>query len=286
MSSRAEELYEALLKVSQSPEKVQEPPPKPMEDTDRPVPFSRKNAFIHHDAHPLLLDLLLLNNFSVEWLAWEPETLWSEIQRVFKQPPLPAHNRNKIQAVRTAHVVESPWEDWETFTVVSQSLNNNLPNFQVLHKPTPAQVMNTVKVLGRIRKLTFSDEVQKFIAACFLDESIYYLPKPMSFAQDEAAMLRYRCTRCGNMDRDDSNDHCDVCGAPEVALRKEPKFDPKPVAKRYRQILAQGEDRDELQETVEDIQVAKLLVARDYCDFRDQQLAAQTRELDNDRARH
>ena len=277
MATREEELYDVLLKVGQT-ENTDQVPVKV--ESPRPAPFSKKNAFIHHDAHPLLLDLLLINEFGISWMAWEAETLWSEIQRVFGQPPLPVHNKNKIQAVRTAHVVESPWEDWETFTVVSQSLNNNIPNFQILHKPTPAQIMNTVSILNKIRVLIFSDEIQKFIAACFLDESIYYLPKPVEFAQDEAAMLRYRCSKCGNMDRDDSNDHCDICGAPESALRKEAKFDWSPVAKRYKNIVSQGEDRDELQETVEDIQVAKLLVARDYCDSRDQQLAEQTRELE------
>jgi len=279
MATREEELYEVLLKVGQT-ENADQTPAKI--ESPRPASFSRKNAFIHHDVHPLLLDLLLINEFGIVWLAWEAETLWSEIQRVFGQPPLPVHNKNKIQAVRTAHVVESPWEDWETFVVISQALNNNIPNFQILHKPTPAQIMNTVSILNRIRELIFSDEVQKFIAACFLDESIYYLPEPVEFAQDEAAMLRYRCSKCGNMDRDDSNDHCDICGAPESALRKEAKFDWRPVAKRFKNIVSKGEDRDELQETIEDIQVAKLLVARDYCNLRDQQLAEQTRELEND----
>lgn len=274
--SREDELYEALNKVGPSPDSGQERAPKKRENATGPVPFSRKNAFIHHDAHPLMLDLVLLREFGIEWLAWEAETLWAEIQRVFKQPPLPLHNRNKIQAVRTAHVVESPWEDWETFVPVNQSLNNNLPNFQVLHKPTPSQIMNTVNILGRIRDVEFSPDVQKFIAACFLDESIYYLPPPVDFSQDEAAMLRYRCTKCGNMDRDDENDHCDVCGAPEKFLKKEPKFDVEPVRKRFEQIVAQGEDHDELQETVEDIQTAKLLVAMDYTAHRDRQLKEQT----------
>lgn len=277
MNSREEELYDALLKVGESPEETKPKAPKKRESGPSPAPFSRKNSFIHHDAHPLLLDLLLLRAFGAEWLAWEAETLWAEVQRVFKQPPLPVHNRNKVQAVRTAHIVDSPWVDWETFVVVAQSLNNNIPNFQVLHKPTPAQIMNAVNILNKVRTVTFSDEVQKFIAACFLDDGVYYLPKPVRFAQDEAAMLRYRCTNCGNMDRDDSNDHCDVCGAPEKALRKESKFDWVSVARRYGQVVSQGEERDELQETVEDVQVAKLLVAREYLDHRDDQFRQQTR---------
>lgn len=275
MQTREEELFDALQNIN--PPKINKTPTP----TDRPVAkFSRKNMFIHHDAHPLMLDIVLINQFGAEWLEWEAETLWAEIQRVFKQPSIPVHNRNKIQAVRTAHVVESPWIDWETFVVVSQSLNNNIPNFQLLHKPSPSQIMNSVSILNRIAKRTFSDEIQKFIAACFLDEGIYFLPEPVRFAQDEAAMLRYRCSECGNMDRDDENEQCDVCGAPESALRKESKYDVASVARRYQQILAQGEDRDELQETVEDIQVAKLLVARDYLAHRDQQLKEQTRAVE------
>ena len=268
MSNNAEHLYEALLKLGETVKKPTKAPKE--ESSSTPAPLSKKNLFIHHDVHPLLLDVVLLKSFGVDWLAWEAETLWAEIQRVFNQPPLPMHNKNKIQAVRTAHLVEGPWEDWETFTVMSQALNNNIPNFQVLHKPTPAQIVNTVSILNRIEQRQFSDEIQKFIAACFLDEGIYFLPKPVDFAQDEAAMLRYRCSKCGNMDRDDSNEECDVCGAPESALVKEPKFDVVPVERRYKQILSQGDDHDELQ------------VARDYAVYRDQQLVEQTRALGDD----
>lgn len=281
MISHEEQLYNALVgSLADTIIKAEDEIKKEAEQNKKALaPFSKKNLFIHHDTHPLLMDLVLIDAFGVEWLGWEAETLWSEIQRVFKQPPIPVHNKNKIQAVRTAHVAESPWEDWETFVVVSQSINNNIPNFKVLHKPTVAQIMNSVSILNKIRKLDFSDEVQKFIAACFLDESVYYLPPPVEFAQDEAAMLRYRCRRCGNIDRDDDNEFCDSCGAPEKFLYKEPKFNWAPVERRFNEVLHQ-EDRDELQETVEDIQVAKLLVAIDYCSFRDKQLSDQTRELE------
>lgn len=280
MHTREDELYDALSKIGQTTEKHEGGASKDPDESSF-VKLNRKNFFTHHDVHPLLLDLVLLKTFGVDWLGWEAETLWAEIQRIFSQSNIPVNSRNKVQAVRTAHVVEHPWEDWETFAVVSQALNNNIPNFQILHKPTPAQTMNTVRILQAIRDLEFSDEVQKFIAACFLDEGIYFLPEPVDFAQDEAAMLRYRCKLCGNVDRDDDNDHCDSCGGDVKYLVKEPKFDVGSVKKRYEQILSQGDDRDELQETVEDVQVAKLLVAQDYLAFRNQQLREQTRELDD-----
>lgn len=242
--------------------------------------ITKKNIFVHHDAHPLILDLLLIREFGAEWLGWEANTLWSEIQRVFEQPPLPVLSKNKIQATRTLHLTEAPWMDWETFCVVCAPLNNNIPNFEMLHKPTPAQIMAAVNMMNAIIAREWSEEVSKFIAACYLDDSIYYLPPPIDFAQDEAAMLRYRCKKCGNIDRDDENDWCDLCRADKSYLVKEPKFDVASVQRRYNEIMRQGEDRDTLQETVEDVQVAKLLVAKDYCAMRDQQLRHQARLWD------
>ena len=45
---------------------------------------------------------------------------------------------------------------------------------------------------------------------------------------------------------------------------REYERDPRPVKARYEECIQKGDDRDELQETLEDVQVARLLVARDY----------------------
>lgn len=243
------------------------------------TPVRRRNVFTHHDSHPLLLDMILLKKYGPIWLTWEAETLWDEIADDFKQN-VSASNASKIQAVRTCHLVETPWKAWEAFNPVAQALNNNIPDFRSLQKPTPAQVILTVTLLNIIKRETFSIEVEKYIAACFLDESIYYLPPPVDFAQTQAMRLRYRCNKCGRIDVDEDNQMCDSCGAPQSQLVKEPTWDPAPVEKRYNEIIKQGKDHDVLQETVVDVQVAHLLVARNYVEFRNKQLREQAKAVD------
>jgi len=167
--------------------------------------------------------------------------------------------------------------------VVLQALNNNIPSFHTMQKPTVAQIMMALDVMGKIDTQTLSEEVEMFIAAAFLDEGVYYLPPPVNVAQDWASRPRYRCRKCGRIDRDDDNDVCDSCGAPDSELTKELERDHRPVEARYRKCVSLGDDRDELQETVVDVQVAKLLVARDYVLYRQRQLSEQLRVVQNGR---
>jgi hypothetical protein len=239
------------------------------------VPFGKHNFLVHHDTHPLVLDVLLLSKYGTDWLDWEPETIIAELKDDFRQSGISTLNWQQIQAVKTCHNTEAPWKAWEVFCVVCQALNNNIPNFHMVQKPTIAQVMVALDIMGRIDKHSFSEEVAKFVAASFLDEGVYYLPPPANFAQEWASAPRYRCAKCGKVDRDDDNYVCDTCGAPESDLKKEYERDWRPVKTRYDEIVAQGEDHDMLQETVVDVQVAKLLVARDYVLYRRHQLKKQ-----------
>lgn len=243
------------------------------------TPVRKRNVFTHHDSHPLLLDMLLLKKYGPIWLTWESETVWDMIAKDFKQN-VSASNASKIQAGKTCHLVETPWKAWEGFNPVCQSFNNNIPDFRSLQKPTPAQLILSVHLMNVVKKEEFSLEVSKYIAACFLDAGIVYLPPPVDFAQKEAMRLRYRCKKCNRIDVDEDNEMCDSCGAPQSQLVKEPTWDPEPVKKRYNEIIKQGDNHDVLQETVVDVQVAHLLVARNYVKFRDKQLKEQAKAVD------
>jgi ribosomal protein L37E len=255
----------------------EEAQPVGSEPSDTPV--RRRNVFTHHDSHPLLLDMILLKKYGPIWLTWEAETVWDEIADDFKQT-VSAGNVGKIQAVKTCHLVETPWKAWEGFNPVCQALNNNIPDFRSLQKPTPAQVILAVTLMNIIKREEFSNEVSMYIAACFLDEGIFYLPPPVTFAQKPAMRLQYRCKKCGRVDVDEDNVMCDSCGAPQSQLVKEPTWDPTPVEKRYNEIIRQGDDHDVLQETTIDVQVAHLLVARNYVEFRNRQLREQAKAVD------
>lgn len=272
-----DEQYPTSVETVPAPEEAKPPSEKPSF-----VQIGPKNAFGHHDAHPLLLDAILLDKYGPLWLDWEPETIWFEISDDFKQD-VSVHNRNKIQAVKLCHLVDSPWTDWDAFVVVVQALNNNVPNFRTLQRPSIAQIMNAVNIMDKIKsedEVKFSEEVMKFIAACFLDEGVVYLPPPVDEAQEWASRPRYRCSKCGKIDVDDGNGICDSCGVPDKYLIKEMERDFRPTKERYEECLKLGDDRPELKDDdPEDVQTAKLLVADDYVRYRQQQLAEQMRVL-------
>jgi len=282
-----ERFYRQLRGAEDEKPPVEDVPEEEGEDSAdtefTPHPFTATNFLSHHDTHPLLLDLVILDRYGTEWLDWEAETLASELKDDFRQPSISAINWQQIQAVKTCHVTPSPWKAWEVFCVVLQALNNNIPSFHTMQKPTVAQIMMALDVMGKIDTQTLSEEVEMFIAAAFLDEGVYYLPPPVNVAQDWASRPRYRCRKCGRIDRDDDNDVCDSCGAPDSELTKELERDHRPVEARYRKCVSLGDDRDELQETVVDVQVAKLLVARDYVLYRQRQLSEQLRVVQNGR---
>ena len=276
---RAAAAAESEEEEPQSVESVEEPDPEETVDPSGSgtayAPLSKRNLFEHHDVHPVVLSLVLLDRYGYSWLDWEPETLWTEIKDDFDQATISVHTRNKIQAVKTCHLVDTPWDAWETFYVVCQAFNNNVPNFRILDAPSTAQMMNAVQTMSHIADHKFSDDVAKFVACCALEEGVFFLPKPLDFAQEWASRPQYRCKECGRIDRDDENNECDHCGAPQASLVKEFARDPRPVKVRYEECIRKGDDRDELQETVVDVQVARLLVARDYMLQRERDLIEQ-----------
>jgi hypothetical protein len=227
---------------------------------DTLAPITKRNLWVHHDTHPVVYDVALLSEYGTDWFEWEAETLWREIREDFHVPSISDHARTKIQAIKTLHIHEWYWTKWEVFCWITQALNNNIPDFQVLQKPSAAQLMNSVDVATMVRNdQEFTAELQMFVAAVMVEAGIFYAPNPIAFCQDEIETLldelkitksligqvqeRYRAVKLI---------------APEVWVSS-----PEPI----------------LQENVVDIQVAKLKVACDYLDLRRRQLQEQLRLL-------
>ena len=227
--------------------------PKPVGEVSPPRPFSARNLFVHHDTHPLVLDIKLMDQYGTDWFEWAPETLWREIMDDFRAPSISDHVRSKIQAVKTIHISDWCFTKWEIFCPISQALNNNLPDFEVLRRPTVSQLFTTVDMLTFIRNdVEFSPEVQQFCGAAMLDAGVYYAPQPLAFCQDEIL---------------------------EIQEQRGVPVDPIPIRNRYKQLLSVPAEEMELRETPVDVQVAKLIIARDYLALRRGQMKQQLRVL-------
>jgi len=223
------------------------------------APITKKNLFVHHDTHPVVFDLILLQQYQEDWFTWEPETLWKEITEDFRVPSISDHSKSKIQAIKTLHINEWFWTKWEVFCWVTQAVNNNIPDFQVIQKPSIPQLFNAVDIATLVRKdEDFGPEVQMFVASSVVDEGVVYAPEPIAFCQDEIVQLLSELKS----------------GAEQLI---------PVVKKRFAQIMkispADWAVAKEpiLQEVTEDIQSAKLKVAADYLSMRRRQLQDQLR---------
>lgn len=235
----------------------------------RPI-TSQHQLFESQTAHPVAISLLLDHHFGTEWVAWDYLALWLEIERDFRVT-ISELSRTKLQAVRTLRRDTRFWTEWEIFTPIVMGLNNRIPNFWVMQKPTPAQMMAAVDIAAVFDTRPYSDEIGRFVAASFLDEGVVYAPPPLEFANAHLEGRKYTCPTCGLTTDDDANWQCDSCGSSDI--KKHTIRDPEGVRKRFESAVSG--DYDTLEENEVDVQVAKLLMATNYMDMRRQQLKDQ-----------
>lgn len=264
-------------------------------DPDFTTPVSLRNLFTHQDAHPVVLDFALLKAFGPQWFGWETPTLYQEIQKTFSSQ-ISEHNRTKLQAVKAVHVADSPWSSWQVFEKVIQSLNGNVAKWEFMQAPSLDQLYAGIDIMEGLRREPFNDEVKAYMAAAVLNEDVFFVPPPLDFIQVELSHPHYVCLDCGNEESALFHDGaCTVCTGkmdPEHGLSMVPnpellaqgkgknlrlvlRFDPDPVEHRWNQVSAMATDKVNLEENQVDVQVAKLLLARDYMNIRRRQLAEQ-----------
>lgn len=255
--------------------------------------------FSYHDAHPVAMTMVLMEKFGVEWFEWEPETLKQEILTTFQATSISEHNWQKLQAVRTLTQAVGFWEEWQTFEKIIQALNNNVPRFDIGQRCTMAQLMAGVDIANTIRREEYEDEVQRYVAACAIEEGVWYLPPPLDFAQRILSEPTLRCKDCGAEENDVLDGKCSFCSGrfqhehplnlkpsphlPASAGTNVKRFllrDPTSIEKRYTKLKNGGWDKATLnEEKREDVQAAKLMVAYEYVQLRQRQLVEQCEEL-------
>lgn len=142
------------------------------------------NLFQHPDAHPYVLDLALLKKYGPEWIEWEPETLQLHVPIEFSSAPLSDLNLSKLQAVKTLHLVDSFWQEWEVFSVVVMSLNGLFPDFDVAQVPTVAQCAVAVDIARRIRtEPAWSDELLAYLEVVHKHDGVSCPIAPLDFVE-------------------------------------------------------------------------------------------------------
>jgi hypothetical protein len=141
-----------------------------------------QNIWRHPDAHPVVLDYMLLEKYGPEWMLWEPETLQSRIPEEFKTQSLSDLNLSKIQACRTLHLVDSFWQRWEVFLWCTMAFNGEFPDFEVMQVPTVAQCLVAVDIANRLRDdVEFTLEAKTYLEAVHKYDGLLLPLPPLDF---------------------------------------------------------------------------------------------------------
>lgn len=161
----------------------------PVETVVANISAVTKSNFWHHpEAHPVALDLALLQHYGPQFLEWEAETLRRAIPEDFHSSSLSELNLTKIQAIRTLHLVDTFWEDWEVFLWCAMALNGIFPNFSVLQAPTVAQCLVAVDIANHLRDdMPWSDEVRAFLEVSFRHDGLLMRVDPINFIHIQRA---------------------------------------------------------------------------------------------------
>jgi hypothetical protein len=140
------------------------------------------NIFHHPDAHPIALDWMMLRRAGHEWLRWEGDTLRAVVEDDFAQS-LSDANLAKLQACKTAHLVDTYWQRWEVFLWCTAAWNGDPLDFEVMQVPSVAQLLVSVDCAERIREERgWSPELVAYVQAVYAHDGIALALPPANFA--------------------------------------------------------------------------------------------------------
>lgn len=151
---------------------------------------SMSSLFRNPLAHPLVLDLALLQKYQAEWLRWEYETLLHRIPQDFDTPTVADVNMEKLQACKTLHLVDDFWTKWEVFNACVAALNGSFADFERLQVHSVPECMLAVDIASRVRAdVPWSPELQAFLTTVHMHDGVLVPTAPLEFVQVDTSGL-------------------------------------------------------------------------------------------------
>jgi hypothetical protein len=243
---------------------------------------------------PVVLFFYCTKKYGHEWMKWAPEVLKRTLEVDHAGVLVAKKNLNKLLATGVVASTNSFFEDWEPFHFLTQALVLGVATAEAMQEHSIGEMMAAVDdamyLREHISKLvprpSFSDTVARYVAAQALNQSVWYLPAPLDFANDYAGMKRYRCRDCGHEGELLFGDTlCDVCTErfdtdslrefkPNATLVKRGNgqntqvFYKNPQEGVRSRLAALQKDPKTFSGTQDDVCAAKLLEAIDYVNHR------------------
>ncbi len=133
---------------------------------------------------PAAYKLLLDSELGVGWCHWEPETVWAEIERIFKVVPT-GEVRTKINAIKVFIATEVFYHDAPAFENIVLAVNDlfvDPTSFQIC---SPEEIVYALNVLRPIEntKQDFGREIVAYVDVSCKQAGLLKYPNELAFAQ-------------------------------------------------------------------------------------------------------
>lgn len=120
---------------------------------------------------------ILNEHYGREWWQWEPETVWTTLQKSHGIDP-DEDLRNLISALQLTVTTNQPFENWHIFEKVGHAFNFNPVNFGIVQPLEIEEAALTLKLLRTIRpKQEFDSEICAYLAASARNAGLVALPE-------------------------------------------------------------------------------------------------------------
>jgi hypothetical protein len=130
-----------------------------------------------------------------DFLAWEPESIWMELQH--QGVDVPVSNRAKLMAAQTLHLVPSFYWDAVAFEKTALAFDGVTPNADMLEEASPGRlawaVVEAAWILQRVHgaRWTFNSEPCGYAGVILTRAGFVLAPTQLSFAQRALDRERY-----------------------------------------------------------------------------------------------
>ena len=140
------------------------------------------------EAHPLVLNVLMLRKFGPEYLGW----ILPAVERGLEEAFGPPHKLTvaKVMAAQLCHTSEGPWTRWECFVPVVSAFTDVIPDFGSMQPVDPVQITVAVQMMNTLEERNiWSDEVKRYMSASYYYYQVMLPIPPVTFLSVQGSWL-------------------------------------------------------------------------------------------------
>lgn len=141
-----------------------------------------KNVFRERFIPPDIYRRILFGKYGDSWLAWDPQTLWMEIEDDF-HVQVSDEVRDKINALRVLLTARDFWEDFSVFEKIIIAFNDRYVDTEHIQVCLTEELGYGLTVANAIVVRPFSQEIKVYIQGCCKETGLLVYHRSFAFAQ-------------------------------------------------------------------------------------------------------